>query len=150
MGKKEVVKTSKGVGNLDYPEVHGVPLLIDDEYGEGIHAQVLGEVEHQVAVEVISHKLPIRGAEVVFLRKSLGLSRLEFARGLSLSDVAVLKWERAADKRLAPINEVAVRAYFAQRLKIKLAGTFDALIGDESTPKKLVIQFGQKAKKRVA
>ena len=150
MGKKEVVKTIKGVGNLSYPEVHGVPMLIDDEYGEGIQAQVLGEVEHQVAAEIISHKLPIRGAEVVFLRKSLGLSRLEFAKGLSLSDVAVLKWERAADKRLAPINEVAVRAYFAQRLKIKLEGTFDALIGDESTPKKLVVHFSQKAKKRVA
>lgn len=150
MGKKEVVKTVKGVGNLNYPEVHGVPMLIDDEYGESIHAQVLGEVEHQVAAEIISRKLPIRGAEIIFLRKSLGLSRLEFAKGLSLSDVAVLKWERTADKRLAPINEVAVRAYFAQRFKIKLAGTFDALIGDESTPKKLVIHFAQKTKKRVA
>jgi DNA-binding transcriptional regulator YiaG len=146
----EVVKTIKGVGNLDYPEVHGVPMLIDEKYGESIHAQVLGEVEQQVAAEIVSRQLPIRGAEVVFLRKALGLSRLEFAKGLSLSDVAVLKWERAADKRLAPINEVAVRAYFAQRLKLKLEGTFDALIGHESTPKKLVIQFGHKAKKRVA
>lgn len=150
MGKKEAVKTMKGVGNLDYPEVHGVPMLIDDEHGESIHAQVLGEVEQQVAAEIISHKLPIRGAEVEFLRKALGLSRLEFAKGLSLSDVAVLKWERAGDKRLVPINEVAVRAYFAQRLKIKLAGTFDALIGDESTPKKLVIHFLSRAKRRVA
>ena len=150
MGKKEVVKTIKGVGNLDYPEVHGVPMLIDEEHGEGIHAKVLGEVEHQVAAEIISRKLPIRGAEVLFLRKSLGLSRLEFAKGLSLSDVAVLKWERTASKRLVPINEVAVRAYFAQRLKIKLEGTFDALVGDEATPKKLVVQFVQKSKKRVA
>jgi DNA-binding transcriptional regulator YiaG len=150
MGKKEVVKTIKGVGALDYPEVHGVPMLLDDEHGESVHAQVLGEVELQVAAEIILRKLPIRGAEVEFLRKALGLSRLEFAKGLSLSDVAVLKWERTSEKRLVPINEVAVRAYFAQRLKIKIEGTFDALIGDESTPKKLVIQFHHKTKKRVA
>ena len=150
MGIKQVLKTLKGVANLDYPEVHGVPMTVDDECGEGIHAQVLGEVEHLVAVEIISQKLPIRGAEVEFLRKSIGLSRLEFARGLSLSDVAVLKWERAKSKRLAMVNEIAVRAYFAQRLKVKLLGTIDGLMGIDETPKKLVIQFPQKSKRRAA
>jgi DNA-binding transcriptional regulator YiaG len=150
VGKKQVLKTIKGVANLNYPEVHGVPMIIDDEFGESIHAQVLGEVEQQVASEIISRKLPIRGAEVAFLRKALGLSRLEFAKGLSLSDVAVLKWERAKEKRLVPINEIAVRAYFAQKLGVKLPGTFDALVGSDSVPKKLSIQFHHRVKKRVA
>ena len=144
MGKKDVIKTIRGVGKLNYPEVHGVP-MVDSKHGESIHSQVLGEVEQRVAREIIAGKLPIRGVEVEFLRKALGLSRLEFAKGLSLSDVAVLKWERSATKRLVPINEIAVRAYFAQRLKIKIPGTFDALIGSGVTPKRLVIQFKEKA-----
>ena len=38
MGKKAIVKTVKGVGGLDYPEVHGVPMVIDTQYGESISA----------------------------------------------------------------------------------------------------------------
>ncbi|MBS1960467.1 MAG: hypothetical protein JST80_13400 [Bdellovibrionales bacterium] len=150
MGSKQVLKILKGVANLDYPEVHGVPMIKNEEHGEGVHAQVLGEVEHLVATEIISQKLPIRGAEVEFLRKSIGLSRLEFAKGLELSDVAVLKWERAKSKRLAMVNEIAVRAYFAQRLKVKLVGTIEGLVGVDSVPKKLVIQFSSKTKKKAA
>jgi DNA-binding transcriptional regulator YiaG len=150
MGKKLTLKTLKGVGNLDYPEVHGVPMIEDDMHGEGIHAQVLGEVEQLVASEIIAQRLPLRGAEVAFLRKSLGLSRLEFAKGLGLSDVAVLKWERDPKKRLALINEVAVRAYFAPKFKVKLAGAIDDLVGIESAPKKLVIQYSNKGKRRAA
>ena len=150
MGSKQVLKTLKGVANLDYPEVHGVPMIVDDEHGEGVHAQVLGEVEHLVASEIISQRLPIRGAEVEFLRKAIGLSRLEFAKGLELSDVAVLKWERTKTKRLAMVNEIAVRAYFAQRLKVKLLGTIEGLMGVDSTPKKLVVQFSTRIKKKVA
>jgi DNA-binding transcriptional regulator YiaG len=150
MGKKQILKNMKGVANLGYVEVRGVPMIVDEEYGEGIHADILGEVEQMVACEIIAQKFPIHGAEVVFLRKALGLSRLEFAKGISLSDVAVLKWERAKSKRLVPINEIAVRAYFAQRLGVKIPGTFDALIGSASTPKKFVIQYAAQAKKKAA
>ena len=150
MGKKNVLKTMKGIGNLDYPEIHGVPMIIDDEFGESIHAQVLGDVELLVATEILSQRLPIRGAEVAFIRKALGLSRLEFAKGLHLSDVAVLKWERAASKRLVPINEIAVRAYFAPRLKVKIPGTFNDLMGVDATPKKLQLQFPAKSRKLAA
>lgn len=150
MGKKQIIKTLKGIANLDYPEIDSVPMIIDEKNGEGIHAQVLGEVEHMVAYEIILQRLPIHGAEVIFLRKALSLSRLEFAQGLKLSDVAILKWEKASNKRLALVNEVAVRAYFAQRLKVRLPGTLDSLIGIENRPKKWILQFSAKDRKSAA
>lgn len=49
MGKKNIIKTVKGVGNLPYPEVHGVPMVKDDVFGEKlIHADIQGELEQLV------------------------------------------------------------------------------------------------------
>ena len=51
--------------------------------------------------------IPIKGAEVKFLRKSLGLSMERFGTLPGLSPPAILKWERDLKKRLHPTNEVA-------------------------------------------
>ena len=84
--------------------------------------------------------IPIRGAEVQFLRKSLDLSMEKFGRLLGLSAPAILKWERARIKRLAPINEVAVRALMAEHLSIEMKGRFTVLKGNPETPTKLLLR----------
>ena len=47
-------------------------MMVLDSVGESIHAEVLGEIERQVGAAIIAQRLPIRGAEVEFLRKALG------------------------------------------------------------------------------
>ena len=55
--------------------------------------------------------------------------------------MAILKWERKKSKRLDPVNEVAVRALMAGLFEVKLAGTFDALLGDDKAPARLVLDY---------
>jgi DNA-binding transcriptional regulator YiaG len=81
-----------------------------------------------------------RGAEVQFLRKALGLSLDKFGRMLGLSGPAILKWERAREKRLHPLNEVAVRALLAEKLEIPLEGKFSTLRGMPRTPERILMQ----------
>jgi DNA-binding transcriptional regulator YiaG len=97
-------------------------------------------IERAIAREIVRQGIPIRGAEVQFLRKSLDLSLEKFGRLLGLSAPAVLKWERARTKRLSPINEVAVRALMAEHLSIEMKGRFTVLKGNPETPTKLLLR----------
>ena len=120
---------------LDYVYLANVPLR-RTSHGEVIDADP-APIERDIAAEIIRQGVPIRGAEVQFLRKSLGASLQKFGMLLGLSAPAILKWERARMKRLAPINEVAVRALMAELLGIRLEGTFTVLKGNLDTPTRL-------------
>jgi hypothetical protein len=58
----------------------------------------------------------------------------KFGRFLGVSGPAVPKWEKARTNRLSPINEVAVRAFLAEQLNIKLEGRFSTLKWNADTP----------------
>jgi DNA-binding transcriptional regulator YiaG len=96
-------------------------------------------IEREIAREIVRQGVPIRGAEVQFLRKTLALSMEKFGKLLGLSAPAILKWERARMKRLAPVNEVAVRALMAEQLGIELKGMFTVLKGNVATPARLLL-----------
>jgi DNA-binding transcriptional regulator YiaG len=99
------------------------------------HGNVLvakaGDIERAVACLIVARKIPLRGIEVCFLRKTLGLSMGRFAAALSLSGTSIMKWEHAAAKRLDPVNEVAVRALMAEKLGLKISGRFSDLLGTD-------------------
>ena len=97
-------------------------------------------IEREIACEIVRRGVPIRGAEVQFLRKSLGASLERFGRLLELSAPAILKWERARTKRLAPVNEVAVRALMAEKLGVEIDGKFTVLRGCSVTPSRLTLR----------
>jgi DNA-binding transcriptional regulator YiaG len=120
---------------LDYVYLENVPVR-QTRHGWILDADV-AHVEREIAREIVRQGVPIRGAEVQFLRKSLGLSLEGFGKRLGLSAPAILKWERARGKRLAPINEVAVRASIAEQLNILLEGKFTVLKGKDETPERL-------------
>lgn len=155
MGKesREIRKTLKGIGNLDYIEVKNVPMKSYPGYGDSVDAQILKEIEKDVAREVILRRLPARGLEVEYFRSVFGLSQRDFAEKLGLSHVAVLKWEKAKHKPLDLVNEVAVKALVAGMLGLKLPASIEALSGEGEFPKKLVLEFSRghgKGKKRAA
>ena len=131
----------KGLLNLDYIEVRNVPIVKNENRGEGVESQVLGQVERLAARAILGKKLPIRGLEIQFFRKVLAMSQKQLGLALGYSDVAILKWERAKLNRLDPVNEVAVRALMAEKFGVKIKGTFEALLGGDKTPRKLVVAY---------
>jgi len=143
MGKtsREVRKNLKGIGNLDYVEVHHVPMKTFAGYGDSVDAKVLGEIEKQVGRELILRRLPIGGLEVEYFRSIFGLSQREFAQKLGLSHVAVLKWEKVKDKPLGLVNEVAVKALMAGMLGLRLPASIESLSGQGAFQKKLVLEY---------
>jgi DNA-binding transcriptional regulator YiaG len=94
----------------------------------------LARIEEAVARALIEKGIPLRGAEVAFLRKALGLSLALLGNELGVSAPAVLKWERAHETRLHPMNEVALRALVAEHFGLPLAGHFSVLLGCDKAP----------------
>ncbi len=143
MGKEasEVRKTLKGVGNLKYVEVQNVPMKSYPGFGDSVDAQVLADIEKQVARELITRRIHVRGLEVEFFRSILGLSQREFAQKLGLSHVSVLKWEKAHEKPLELVNEVALKALMAGLLKMRLPASVESLSGETAVPKKLALDY---------
>jgi transcriptional regulator with XRE-family HTH domain len=94
----------------------------------------LGVVERLFASALIRLRAPLRGIELKYLRKVLGLSLAALGEQLGVSDVTVLNWERAEEKRLDLATEVAMRAFFAERLGVVLEGTPTALRGADAAP----------------
>jgi DNA-binding transcriptional regulator YiaG len=122
---------------LDYVYLENAPIR-HTKHGDVI-ATDPALIEREIAREIILQGIPIRGAEVQFLRKSLSLSMERFGRLLGLSAPAILKWERAREKRLDPTNEVAVRALMIERLNLALDGKFSTLRGKSETPHRLCL-----------
>ncbi|MGK5087456.1 hypothetical protein WDW86_07850 [Bdellovibrionota bacterium FG-2] len=134
-------KNFKGVLNLGYIEVKNVPVEKSERFGSVVSAEVSGKVEYLVAKAILKHRVPLRGAEVQFLRDVLGMSQRQLGMLLGYSGVAILKWERAKSKRLDRVNEITLRALMADRYSVKLDTAWASLLGLDATPKKLVVDF---------
>lgn len=144
-------KSLHGIGGLEYVEIRQVPVRVsaDKTIGDIITAD-MGDLERLVASEIIRQRVPLRGKEVLFLRKSLGMSMEKFAGSLGLTAASILKWERTSGKRLALVNEFAVRGFVAERLKLSTPVMFSDLNETTETPTKLVVTRGAAAKRKAA
>ena len=128
----------RGFGGLDYVVFKNVPMR-DSKWGEVIDLNP-ELMEKSVAEALISKRVPLRGLEVKFLRKTLGLSLEKFANALNISDSTVFKWEAKPRVRLHSINEAVVRAFFAEQLEVTLPGKLSVLIGTDRAPNELVLK----------
>ena len=131
-------KDLRGIGGLDYVVFKGVPMR-ESKFGDVVDFN-LELMEKMAAEAIIAAQVPIRGLEVRFLRKTLGLSLDSFAKCLSLTAAAVRKWELKEKERLHPINEAVVRALFAEKLDLEISAKFSQLVASAKTPKSLLIQ----------
>jgi DNA-binding transcriptional regulator YiaG len=131
-------ETLKGFGGLDYLTITGVPIR------ETAHGEVIDipyeRLERLVAKAIVKNAVPIRGLEVKFLRKALGLSLGAFAKELELTAPGVLKWEKAAKERLLMPNEAAVRAFAAEKLGIRIDGRLSQLVPSRDRAEKLELE----------
>src|SRR5665213_1851243 len=104
----------KNATPLEYIVFKYVPMR-SSKHGDIIDLDL--EVLERLAAQAIGEQLvPLRGKEVRFLRKVMGLSYEKFAGPMDLSAATVMKWERAESDRLHLVNEVTVRAFVAERL----------------------------------
>ena|SRR3989338_6114656 len=107
--------------------------------GESYIDLPMNVIEKAIARKIIEDRIPVRGAEVVFLRKALGMTLNQWAQKLGITAAGLLKWERAKNKRLSWINEVAVRSLCADLLEIPLSGKWSKLVTSKDTPEKLAL-----------
>lgn len=128
MKNKKKFETLKNFRGFAYITV--IVPVTSSEHGDIINVKP-GDLEQFVAAAIIEHRVPLRGKEVRFLRKSLDLSLERFASEIGLTSGSILKWEKAESERLHPINEVAARAYLAKELKVDLPGKYSELLGKE-------------------
>jgi DNA-binding transcriptional regulator YiaG len=138
---KKKAKLIKGYGGLGYVILKNLPTRVskDKTIGTIIDLEPR-EIEKQIALELINQRIPIRGTEVEFLRKCLKLSMEKFAGQLGLTGASILKWEREPKKRLARINEFAVRALVAEHLGISPVRISD-LLDLASSPGEVIVDF---------
>jgi DNA-binding transcriptional regulator YiaG len=118
-----------GLVSLEYIHFVNVPMK-DSKHGPVIDLAP-DVLETLAAQAVIAHRIPIRGREVKFLRKAIGLSLEKFANKLGLTSGSVFHWEKTDNERLAPINEAAVRALVAEELGLEISGKFSDLLGEK-------------------
>ncbi len=128
---------------LEYIKIKQVPMRYSTKGGV-IDVKPL-VIEKLVARALIASRVPLHGAEVKLLRASLGLSLDKFARRLGLTPGAIFYWEKAAQERLSVVNEIAVRALFADELAVEISGRLSQLVGSKAED--LIINMGRGARR---
>jgi DNA-binding transcriptional regulator YiaG len=92
-----------------------------------------------IATEIIRQGIPLRGREVLFLRKALKMNRNQWAEKLGVTASGILRWEQGGDKRLSKINEAAIRMLCAEELGVELIGKWSAVVARSYVPERLEV-----------
>ena len=129
MRKKKWKEDLDGLVPLEYIHFKNVPMRNSNQ-GPVIDLDP-GVLDKLAATAILVEKIPLRGKEVHFLRKVIGLSMEKFAGKLGLSSSTIFHWEKAELDRLARVNELAVKSLVAEELGIEISGKFSALLGDK-------------------
>lgn len=129
-----------GIGRLDYFVFKDVPMR-ESEWGPVIDVRER-TMELLALRALVTQRIPIRGAEVRFIRGALMLTIQEFASKLHLTHGAIQGWEKNPKNRILPVNEIALRAFAAEELGLKILGHFSELLGVDTTPKRVELLAG--------
>jgi len=114
MGKKKTIHYT--LCGLEYVYIVNAPIGI--EAGEEYIDIPPEQIDRMIADAIIRQGVPLRGREVLFLRKALKMNRNQWAEKLDVTASGILRWEQGGDKRLSRINEVAIRILCAEELGI--------------------------------
>lgn len=126
-----------GLSGLEYVYLAEVPIAVDGgcEYID----LPPGDIEKSVAKEIVRRSIPIRGQELVFLRKTLALSQDQLASRLGKSATIIREFENAREKRLPKIETAAIRLLCAEELRLKLEGKWSVISAIIDTPERLEV-----------
>ena len=119
-------KTILGYMDLDYVVLVNIPVRQTKEFGEIIDISET-EVERRVCEELIRQRAPLRGREILTLRKGLSLSLEKMGAKLEISGTTIQRWEKEKDKRQEHFTEAALRSFFAEEYKVDIRGWYREL-----------------------
>lgn len=88
---------------------------VETEYGKGFRVRDAGELHGAIAKAIANSTRALRGQEARFLRVQLNLSQEGMARLLGVDRATVIRWERAREKPLGRMQDIAVRMTYAAR-----------------------------------
>jgi DNA-binding transcriptional regulator YiaG len=122
------MKTIKGYAGLEYVEI--------SLKGTKVAAEILEHVEMEVAKAIIKYK-PLRGKEILFLRKQLQLScaKLSLKLGGAFDASTISRWEAKPDERLSPANEMYMRVNLSELFKVVIKARNEELIPMQNSKK---------------
>ena len=115
----------KGYGGIEYIHITFKGKTLSHEKLKGLEREI---------GQIIISKRPLRGKEVKFLRKILGLSLTKLVVKMQgmVDQSTVSRWEQKGDERLSPANESLMRSFYAHEFNVKLRATPEVLIPAES------------------
>ncbi|MBF0314910.1 MAG: hypothetical protein HQK50_11710 [Oligoflexia bacterium] len=128
----------KKFAGLEYLTIKDVPIR-SSKHGDVIDVNY-GKLERMAAKFILQQKIPIRGKEIKLLRSVTRMSMAELGKALGVSANAVMHWEKEGDKRLLPINEMIVRAFFCSELEVEFPKCFDDLKSNLKRAKKILLK----------
>ncbi len=89
------------------------------------------KIDQKIAQAIIKH-MPLRGKELLFLRKQLKLSCAKLSVELqgAFDASTLFKWEKKKNDRLSPSTEMFIRVFFAEKFNIEIRANSKELIPD--------------------
>ncbi len=85
------------------------------EYGEGVAIDHALELHQVIARAIVDSARPILGQHARFLRVMLDLSQTDFGKLLGVDRATVIRWEKAREKPLGLMADIAIRETYAAR-----------------------------------
>jgi DNA-binding transcriptional regulator YiaG len=140
MANKKTVDLD-GYGGLDYIRIKDIPAR-DTKVGRVMNID-LRQLELCIVAELVLKGVPLRGAEVKFIRKAFGFSQSEFASQFKMTAPAITKWESDPDRPLKSIAQYAVRMFSVFKLKLEFEKPFHQMIDTGETPNELEVRWGE-------
>ena len=94
------------------------------------------EIDFKIAKEIVKFR-PLRGKEVLFLRKQLKLScaKLSLKLNGAFDASTISKWEKKKSDRLSPSNEMYMRVFFSEQFKLKINAISNELVPESNEEK---------------
>ena len=122
------MKVIKKYGGLEY-------VFVTLKKGK-ISIEAALEIDCKIAKEIVRHK-PLRGKEILFLRKQLKLScaKLSVKLNGTFDASTISKWERKQEDRLSPSNEMYMRVFFSEQFKVKVNAINNELVPENNEEK---------------
>ena len=122
---------------LEYVYIINAPIGTED--GEEYIDLPPEQIDRLIATEIIRQGIPLRGREVLYLRKALKMNRNQWSDKLGVTASGILRWEQSGDKRLSKINAVAIRMLCAEELGVALEGKWSSVVAGQEITERLEV-----------
>lgn len=87
----------------------------ETEYGRGVAVDHAQELHQVIARAIVDSARPVRGQHARFLRVMLDLSQADLGKALGVDRATIIRWEKARNKPLTLMADIAIRETYASR-----------------------------------